>query len=171
MQISYSLKVIRTCQTPPNHVRLVELYHGKAPRKVMPVVKEKVVSQIIVEKGICTRLQLLAYSNNQKREGKTYLAEFIANRGAKAVDEALSVGWELEEAEGKKERSKKSRAEILYSQLGKECFVGCDRRWLQMARDVLGRNNIAGDEFSEGIRNLLDKGRGKYRTLKFKRPI
>ena len=128
------------------------------------------VSQIDVEKGIRTRLQLLAYANNQKREGKTDLAEFIANRGAKAVDEALSVGWELEEAEGKMERSEKSRAEILYSQLGKECVVGCDRRWLQMARNLLERNNIAGDDFSEAIRNLLDKGRGKYRNLYLKGP-
>ena len=64
---------------------------------------------------------IFAYGNNQKREGKTDLAEFIENREAKVVDEALSVGWELEEAEGKMERSKKSRAEILYSQLGKEC--------------------------------------------------
>ena len=128
------------------------------------------MSQIVVEKGIRTRLQLLAYANNQKREGKTDLAEFIANRGAKAVDEALSVGWELEEAEGKMERSEKSRAEILYSQLGKECVVGCDPRWLQMARNLLERNNIAGDEFSEAIRNLLDRGRGKYRNLYLKGP-
>ena len=35
----------------------------------------------------------------KKKEGKTDLAKFITNRGAKAVDEALSVGWELEEAE------------------------------------------------------------------------
>ena len=44
----------------------------------------------------------------------------------------------------------------------------CDRRWLQMARNVLERNNIAGDEFSEAIRNPLDKGRGKYRNLYLK---
>ena len=60
------------------------------------------------------------------------------------------------------ERSKKSRAEILYSQLGKGYVVGCDHRWLQMARNMFERNNIAGNEFSEAIRNRLDKGRGKY---------
>ena len=61
----------------------------------MPVVKEKVekggklsvfdVSQIIVEKGIRTPLQLLAYTNNQKREGKTDLVELRANRGARRL--------------------------------------------------------------------------------------
>ena len=54
------------------------------------------VSQIVVEKGIKLRLQLVALASQQKREGKTDLAKFIANRGAKAVEEAFSVGWEME---------------------------------------------------------------------------
>ena len=58
----------------------------------------------------------------------------------------------------------------MYSQLEKECIVACDRHLLQMVRNVLERNNIAGDEFSEAIRNLLGKGRGKYRNLYLKGP-
>ena len=69
----------------------------------------------------------------KKKECKTDLAKFIGNRGAKAVDEALSVGWELQEAEQKMEHSKCCRTEILYSQIGKEGVVGCEGRWLQMA--------------------------------------
>ena len=34
------------------------------------------------------------------------------------------------------ERTKRSRTEILYSQIGKECVVGCGGRWLQMARKL-----------------------------------
>ena len=56
------------------------------------------MSQIAVKRGIHTRFELLAYANNQKKKA-TDLAKFIANRGAKAVDEAMSVGAELEEAE------------------------------------------------------------------------
>lgn len=59
------------------------------------------VSQLAVEKGIKTRLELVVLANSQKREGKTDLAEFIANKGAKAVDDALSVGWELENSENR----------------------------------------------------------------------
>ena len=55
------------------------------------------VSQVAVEKGIKSRLELLSLANQQKKEGKTDLAEFIANRGCKAVEEALRVGWEMEE--------------------------------------------------------------------------
>ena len=64
------------------------------------------VSQIAVQKRIKTRLELLVLANQQKKEGKTDLAEFIANRGSNAVDEALAVGWEIEEAEKKLERCK-----------------------------------------------------------------
>ena len=77
------------------------------------------VSQIAVQKGIKTRLELLVLANQQKKEGKTDLAEFIANRGSKAVDEALAVGWEIEEAEKKLERCKLSRTDILYREMGK----------------------------------------------------
>ena len=66
-----------------------------------------------VQKGIKSRLELLSLANQQKKEGKTDLAEFIANRGYKAVEEALRVGWEMEEAPAKLERNQKTRMEIL----------------------------------------------------------
>ena len=70
------------------------------------------MSQIAVQKGIKTRLELLLLASQQKKEGNTDLAEFIANRGSKAIDEALAVGWEIEEAEKKLEGCKSSRIEI-----------------------------------------------------------
>lgn len=71
---------------------------SKRTRKTLTIFD---VSQLAVEKGIKTRLELVALANSQKREGKTDLAEFIANKGAKAVDDALSVGWELENSENR----------------------------------------------------------------------
>ena len=44
----------------------------------------------------------------QVREGKTALAEFIANRGSKAVDEAIQLAKEFAEAETRLNRSKKN---------------------------------------------------------------
>ena len=55
------------------------------------------------KKEIKSRLELLSLANQQRKEGKTDLAEFIANRGYKAVEEALRVGWEMEEAPAKLE--------------------------------------------------------------------
>ena len=53
------------------------------------------------EKGLKNRTELLALANQQKEKGKRDLAEFIINRGPKAVAEALSTGWEIAEANKK----------------------------------------------------------------------
>ena len=76
----------------------------------------------------------------------------------------------MEESEEKAERSKKTRIEILYSQLCEECVAGCNRRWLEMAVDVFERNNIKQEDFGEAVRNVLEKGRGKYRNVYLKGP-
>ena len=128
------------------------------------------VSQIAVGKGIKTRLELVFLANEQKNEGKCELAQFIANRGSKSVDEALSVGWEFEEAGKNLQRTRLSRIEILYSQLAGECIVGCQGQWLLMAKEILERNNIRHLDFAEAVRTLLQKGRGKYRNLYIKGP-
>ena len=39
------------------------------------------LSQIIVENGITTRAELLAFADEQSGEGKTDIAEFVVNRG------------------------------------------------------------------------------------------
>ncbi|KAJ7350171.1 hypothetical protein OS493_038043, partial [Desmophyllum pertusum] len=77
------------------------------------------VSQIAVERGIKTRLELVAFANVQKREGKTDLAEFIANHGGKAVEEALSIGWEFQESEENLRRSILSRMDLLVEAMEK----------------------------------------------------
>ena len=140
---------------------------GKRKRKRMSVFD---VSQIAVAKRIRTRLELLALANQQKKEGKTDLAQFIANRGPKAVDEAIKVGWELEEAEGKLTRRQMTRLDILQNKLAEDCAVGCSGRWLVLARDILARNGIPSEEFASSVRLLLEKGRGKYRNLYIKGP-
>ena len=105
-----------------------------------------------------------------KSEGKLDLAQFIANRGRRAVDEAIAVGWELENVESTLQRSKMTRIEILSSKLEVEREQGCDGQWLQMAKEVFERNSIVRDDFAEAVRILLDKGRRKYRNLYLKGP-
>ena len=43
----------------------------------------------------------MSIAASQNREGKTDLAQFICNRGGKAVDECLAVAHELPTAEAK----------------------------------------------------------------------
>ena len=66
------------------------------------------VSQVVMQKGIKSKLELLSLANQQEKEGKTDLAKFIANHGCKAVEEALRVGWEIEEAPAKLKRNQKT---------------------------------------------------------------
>ena len=119
------------------------------------------MSQIAVSKGIKTRLELLALANAQKKSGKTDLAEFVATRGYKAVEDALEVGWEMEEAPRELERGSKTRMEILQAFAHTECVAGCYRQWLTMARDILFRNGIPESKFCEAVKSLLIKGRGE----------
>ena len=46
--------------------------------------------EIIVEKGIKTRTELLALANEQKMEGKTDITVFVVTRGPKVVAEVLN---------------------------------------------------------------------------------
>ena len=71
------------------------------------------VTQVIQTRGITSRLELVALAVQQKRAGKTNLAEFIANRGQRCVDDALQLAKEFAEAEAKLARSKKTRVELL----------------------------------------------------------
>ena len=70
------------------------------------------VSQIIQEKSIKTRTELLALAQLQKNEGKTDLAEFIMNRQPKVIAQLLNT-WDMFNAQAKLERSRKTRLELL----------------------------------------------------------
>ena len=123
------------------------------------------VSKLVVAKGIKSRLELLALASRQMKEGKEDLAQFIANRGSKVVDEAIQVGWEMEEAEEKLKRKQMTRMEILHKALEGPCIANCNGEWLDVAEDTLARNNLSGGSFQSAVRELLEKGRGKYRDI------
>jgi hypothetical protein len=116
----------------------------KRKRKRMSILD---ASQVTVSEKIQTQLERLALANEQKREGKSDFAQFIANRGSKAVEEALTVGLELEK---KLDRSKLTRLEVL------EKVEGCLGKWLVMAIDILTRNGINVMAFAG--RNIYLKG-------------
>ena len=135
----------------------------KRPRKTRMSVYD--VSQLVVAKRIKNRLQLLVLANQQKQDGKEDLAQFIANRGSKVVEDAIRVGWELEEAEEKLKRSKLTRLEILEQALENCCVENCNGQWLEMAENLIHRNGIDLLVFTTACRMLLEKGRGKYRNI------
>lgn len=111
------------------------------------------------------RVELVSLAVQQKREGDSRLAEFIANRGSNAVDEALSVAKDFSEAEAKLQRAKKTRLEILQEAKEAACIEDCGGRWLEAAIQLLKQNGIAVVAFCNAVHVALEKGRGKYHNI------
>lgn len=122
-------------------------------------------SQIIVEKGLKNRTDALAFACMQKNEGKTDLAEFIINRGVKTVNEAIATAWEMEGAKPKQLRMAKSRLQILDEAANESCKCQPVLQWNELAVQLLKNNGIAPESFANAMKELLLKGRGKYRNI------
>ena len=123
------------------------------------------VCKIIQAKSITTRLQLVCFATAQEREGKQCLAQFIANRGHKAVDEALALAKEFSSAESLVERSKKTRVQLLQEAKESECVAGCEGKWFDAAIQVLANQGITPLVFCTAVYDALSKGRGKFRNI------
>ncbi len=74
-------------------------------------------------------MELVCLAVQQKREGKTALAEFIANKGENAVEDALAVAKEFAKADKKLARLRKTRVDLLNEAKEGECLEGCDGKW------------------------------------------
>ena len=98
-------------------------------------------------------------------EGKTALAQFIANRGNKAILEAISLAREFSQAESLNVRAGKTPIELLEEACVGECVSGCDGNWQTVATQLLGRQGIMKEEFCNAFYTALAKGRGKYQNV------
>lgn len=93
------------------------------------------------------------------------MVQFIANRGHKAVDEALCLAKEFSEVESKLERSKKTRMDILHEAKERECVATCQGRWFKAAIEVLRNQEIMPSVFCQALYDTLEKGRWKSRNV------
>ena len=123
------------------------------------------LSELIVRKGMKSQTELLAYANEQKLIGKSDIAEFIVNRGPRVVSEVLATAWEMTNVQAKLDRSKKTRIEILEKATQGQCASGCNGEWLTCASEVLEQDGIRREAFATAIRELLEKGRSKFRNI------
>jgi len=123
------------------------------------------VSKIIETKSITSRLQLVCLATAQEREGKLCLAQFIANHGHKAVDEALALVKEFSTAQLLMVRSKKTRVQLLEEAKDGECVMGCAGQWFEAALQGLANQEIMPSVFCGAVYEALSKGRGKFRNI------
>ena len=71
------------------------------------------VVRIVQCKNIQTRLELMALAAKWEENGMTDLAEFVSNRRARVVNDAIETAKELNEAQEKLKRANKSRIQLL----------------------------------------------------------
>ena len=115
------------------------------------------VSELLVKKGIKSRLELLALANEQNAEGKTDLVQYVLNSNEKKVNEIISTTWELHFAKETIKYTLQSKMDILIECLSEECGEGCNGVWLSSA-------SIPLKVFSDAVKDLLNHGRGKYQN-------
>lgn len=123
------------------------------------------VVEIIRKNRIKSRLELINFALLQKNEGKSVLAEYIANRGSKTVNEALDLAKEFDSAPERFARQQKSRIQLLKEAYFGECVENCGGKWLECALGLLQRNEIPLSKFCGTILKALSLGRGKYRNV------
>ena len=58
-----------------------------------------------------------------------------------------------------------SRMEVVFHFLDERCVEGCDGKWLESVREVLGNNKINIFTFADSKRKFLSIGRSKYDNI------
>ena len=72
----------------------------------------------------------------------------------------------MENASKTLERENKSRMSLIrQSESEAQCVDGCNSRWEECALQVLKQNNVHPCVFASAVRDLLEKGRRKFRNL------
>ena len=96
---------------------------------------------------------------------KNDLAEFVANKGIKVVNDTLETAKELSCAQQRLIRSKKSRIELLNDHLQKDWEESW--RWVVAASadEILDKNGTEKANFLSAMNEALFKGRGKHRNV------
>ena len=107
----------------------------------------------------------MALASKCQDEGKIDLAEFVANRGPKIVNQAIQTANELSEAQRRLERSNKTRIELLEESASSPCVEDCYGQWMSAATQILESNSISAERFSSAVYNALKRGIGKCRNV------
>ena len=123
------------------------------------------VSEFLVENTVKNTTELFAKANEQKKAGKTDLANFILSRSSKALNDLIDNTWAMEGASAKITRKDIPRMDIIRNNSRGECVTGCNGLWLELAQQVLRNNQVHPFVFAETLRNLMIKGRGKHRNM------
>ena len=124
------------------------------------------VAEIVVQRGLKTSDEFMAYAQNMRNAGNPSIWSFnVSIPRSENLESFINKIWQQENSLEAIARKKKSRCEILREELSKQCVKDCCGRWERAAREVLAWNNIDAWTFTSAIWRLLEKGRGKGRNM------
>ena len=123
------------------------------------------VSEYIVSNNIHTEIELLAAAKIRKEEGQKDLANFVLSRSPKALKDLLENSWKMHNSCSTLQREKLCRMELIEKFSKENCVPDCNRTWIECAIEVLNQNEIHPFLFAAAVRDLLKKGRGKFRNI------
>ena len=123
------------------------------------------VSEFIISNNISSEIELLAAANIRKDEGQKDLANFVLQKSPKSIRDLLENSWKMHNSSSTLERQQTSRMELIENCCKQNCVAGCNRTWIDCATEVLNLNEIHPFVFAAAVRDLLKKGRGKFRNI------
>lgn len=122
-------------------------------------------AKFVVDNDIKEIDQLFAVADEQMKEGKEDLACFVLARSRKSLAELQENAWHLQNARKEIAAQNQSRMDVVSKSAAKPCSSKCNGQWYQCAIEVLRNNNINTYVYADALRELLRKGRGKFRNL------
>ena len=123
------------------------------------------VSDFITKNNIQSSTELFSVAHERKEAGQIDLANFLLSRSPKCVEDLLSSTSKLNNSTKLLLRSKLSRMDIIREKSSSTCIQDCNKIWLKSALEVLTSNKIHPIIFASAMRELLCKGRGKFRNI------
>ena len=123
------------------------------------------VSEFLIKHNIKSDTELFAKANEQKEAGKKELAHFVMARTTKSLQDVIETSWKMHGASAQLQRKQLPRMDLIRQSANGECIAGCGSVWLDCAIEVLQNNKIHPIVFAEAMRELLIKGRGKFRNI------
>ena len=137
---------------------------GDAPNRSSRL-KDPDVAKYCRRHGLKTVSELMADAEQRLNNGDESLHDYIFSRTLKQLHELLAKVQMMEKSVQKALHLGTPRMERLRTFRDAECVEGCQTVWYDLAIDIFRRNAINKYVFADGIRELLEKGRGRGRNM------
>ena len=121
--------------------------------------------KLVVQMDLKTMLQVKAVCKRNADANQEALKSFLANRGEARTSELINLAWDIEEAPSKLKRLETNRIQMLRDAAATHCTCPSPALWHGLALQVLRRNNIPVDTYTQALLASLTLGRGKFRNI------